>query len=99
MSEKEGERGPAVFVHGQKKPKAPGGYKYIAERHHDKRNLTVGWKLISTTGHDDPEGFAIPAELREKKPGGFSVTPEDLEKSRKRYFPSIEDSLPKGDRD
>ena len=99
MSEKEDERGPAIFVQGQKKPKDPVGHKYISEYHHDKKNQIVGWRLVGTTGYNDPEGFTIPPELREKKPGGFSVTPEDLEKSRKKYFPSIEDSLPKGDRD
>lgn len=98
MSETEGKKGPAIYVHGGSKPKAPEGYKYIPEFNKVKRNQIVGWKLISATGHSDPEGFLVPPELEGNPTQGFP-SPEDLDKSRKKHFPSIEDSLPRGDRD
>lgn len=99
MSEKIGgvEKKPRI-VRQFRKPKDEPGVKWVPVRDDPwKRNRRTGWMAVSTEHAPSPpetEGLLEEPPLMEG-----NVTAEQLEESRKRYFPSIEDSLPTGDRD
>lgn len=100
MSEgiKRAEKGPRI-IRQHKRPKDKLGMKWIPVYDNFwKQDERTGWVAVSTEPAPSP-----PAEtegLLEKPPrkvGG--ITAEQLEKSRKKHFSSIEDSLPTGDKD
>jgi hypothetical protein len=66
---------------------APKGFMWVEHERHVEKNYPFRWKLVK-----------VP-EPPEKSTPPVSVTPEQVEESRKNYFPNIEDSLPTGDRD
>jgi hypothetical protein len=92
MTETEsGERKIPIYVHGQTKPKPVDGYKWVPEFNEWKTDQIIGWRRVEEQ------------QAKERKKGagqhGGLPSPQKIEKSRENYFPSIEDSLPKGDRD
>lgn len=91
-----------LYVQGPTRPKDGEGYTWIEDPNPWKTDQPLGWRRISTTGHSDREGFVVPDELGEKEsksPFPNGPTPKDLEDSRKKKFPSIEEGLPQGDKD
>lgn len=91
-----------IYVHGPTRPKDGEGYTWVRDPDPWNTSRPRGWRRVSTTGSSDEEGFVVPEEAQTKEsespfPGG--PTPEQLEKSRKKQFPSIEESLPRGDKD
>ena len=81
-----------------KKPKDEPGMEWVPVYDNFwKQDERTGWMAVSTESAPSPPETE---ELLEKPPhkvGG--ITAAQLEESRKRYFPSIEDGLPTGDKD
>ena len=91
-----------TYVGGRTKPKPRKGIKWVAVRDDSwKRSRITGWRAMSTEPSMGPPDELD--NLSKKKPfGGMggNVTPEQLEESAKKGWPTfIDKSQPTGDKD
>lgn len=95
----EGEPIKQRIVKGSRKPPDEPGIRWSPVRDFWKRNRIKEWVAISTEPAPNPPD-EMEGLLKEppRKVGG--ITAEQLEKSRKKHFPTfIEEGLPTGDKD
>jgi len=94
----EGEPIKPRIIRQSKRPKDEPGMKWVpVHGNFWKQDEITGWMAVSTEPAPSPPETEGLLEKPPRKVGG--ITAAQLEESRKRHFPSIEDGLPTGDKD